>query len=884
MMNNHRKAGKNIKINILNYPENYTERTFLCDNDIKTGSHYVAINPNLMQRDTNRRVINNGRRSIISKNYVSSNENRTPNSIIYPCIPYLMDNSISMVINSQRDYSKNRTKANKFINPKYPSFIDKNIPNLSHLSKISMTEINLDPEISHIRNGSVISVRCRTSKNLNNVTKVKENSYKYSYLDSKLRTKKIAIKSKFREIQYKINNTSNPYEFNKEINKEANMLPLKTNRASMDRPALTNRIVNYEKKIICKGKGKNKSKNMVNIPYKYSHNRCNTTNLRLDDASLSKRNNCTTLYSENNKENYRGENESFFVVGNVRKYSGKESQTEINRQIPLKEYKNIIFKKINSFGQNKILIENKETKSKKCVVRHINKSNLNNNNSVVNNTKLPTNNNTLCNINNFTNNNITTNKTNIYNNNNIKSNNRNNISSVININNNNNKNNTNADNNNNKSTIFNIKSKLNLAKVLENLKIPKEKSHILSLNNYENSGYKSVRNKNSIKLNENKIDFNKRNKNNVKYNLSNKFRGLNINGIYTTEIDLGNHGYKNIKVSEENMDNYEEGVGDVNNINNINNINNVNNVNNINNLIINNVTNVVNNISNKQLLLQNKHTNRAPIYNKIVKLSAYTKIIHNKSKTEFLGSDFKVKNNLNNTEFTEFTYQQPYILRNKISKIMPNKISDNLAVKSMQNNYGNNIRIEENLCDNSNMLTEYNINDTKIDDLILPGNNNKIEKNGKNNTFFYNKIHVPKRVKSNSIGKRNVVYHTHKSFKLRLKIKAGESNVSNSLFDKDNLNPLPKNNDDNFDDLNAVVHKINFKEEISNMNLVLPYSIKPTSYFEKFDKVFADFLREMKQNNNNNITNNNNTSNNNESTGGKTCGSSSIKKKINNKF
>ena len=205
---------------------------------------------------------------------------------------------------------------------------------------------------------------------------------------------------------------------------------------------------------------------------------------------------------------------------------------------------------------------------------------------------------------------------------------------------------------------------------------------------------------------------------------------------------------------------------------------------------------------------------------------------------------------------------------NKYNNINYNKIIYNVNASTTTNNnyYGKNKN--DYSVDNISDLTNNNINNKdylknkeNVNELNIKNatdiNNQKIEKvlNEKiKNQNVNNKISNKQNINSsncNDISSDNnknnnitsdTILSKNNDIKLDNNInykKLGESNINNNLFDEDNLDELPDDYDENFNDLYSIINKMNFGNVLVCVEgLFTPEGRTYKKYRDKFDKYY----------------------------------------------
>ena len=166
------------------------------------------------------------------------------------------------------------------------------------------------------------------------------------------------------------------------------------------------------------------------------------------------------------------------------------------------------------------------------------------------------------------------------------------------------------------------------------------------------------------------------------------------------------------------------------------------------------------------------------------------------------------------------------ISKNKenINDLNLNNVTDIDKTNANKNDLSSNTNdINENI--NKENLSNININNKNNDDLntdddIISKNNNK---NNINNDDDY-KIETNKVISLED--NANIP-------------KLIENNISNDLFDEDNLNELPEDYDENFNDLYSIINKMNYGNVLVCVEgLFTPEGRTYKKYKDKFDKLY----------------------------------------------
>ena len=141
----------------------------------------------------------------------------------------------------------------------------------------------------------------------------------------------------------------------------------------------------------------------------------------------------------------------------------------------------------------------------------------------------------------------------------------------------------------------------------------------------------------------------------------------------------------------------------------------------------------------------------------------------------------------------------------------------------MINNSSNNILIDINYISN----TQKNFNEEN-----MKNNLKKIPKNILISNYLSSKQNIENKKNTNSHTNNNEIFHPKKDLKNQI--------IENNLFDQDNLSELPNDYDDKFDDLNAIINKIDFGVVLVGAESIFSYENKCyKKYSEKFDVLFG---------------------------------------------
>jgi hypothetical protein len=240
-------------------------------------------------------------------------------------------------------------------------------------------------------------------------------------------------------------------------------------------------------------------------------------------------------------------------------------------------------------------------------------------------------------------------------------------------------------------------------------------------------------------------------------------------------------------------------------------------------------TNYISNVENKDIInrissVQNKEISQ----NKMIKdennSSNYYKINY--------------KTNTNTTNGTNNNHSG--YIKNEYSKDnIPDLIKESKAFIKNKENI-NNININKNINNQSNVI-KHNINKEEI----IKENSNETENNKEKNINNYilndsNKKNCFEELEDRRKSKIDII----KDNKLNLK----QNKITNSLFDEDNLDELPEDYDENFNDLYSIINKMTFGNILVVVEgLFTPEGKSYKKFREKFDKNY-DKLFNKKRN------------------------------------
>ena len=206
-------------------------------------------------------------------------------------------------------------------------------------------------------------------------------------------------------------------------------------------------------------------------------------------------------------------------------------------------------------------------------------------------------------------------------------------------------------------------------------------------------------------------------------------------------------------------------------------------------------------------------------------------------KTEDLPNDF-IYNHLFNLDLNinkckndskdDYNIENNYInINNIINPENKNIIEENKQQKekdiNINQNNKKNDNIQKNNIDDAYEVDDYEKENIKVDNELFNNNNIKFKSNNK-----YCKISDDKK-------KKFLQNYFEKDFKKLI----NNNIIANTLFDKDNLDELPKDYDEKFNDLFSIINKINFgKILLCSEGIFTPEGKIYTKYKDKFDKYY----------------------------------------------
>ena len=759
--------------------------------------------------------------------------------------------------NSQQHYETNNIEKNVI---KYNN-INLNSKGRKHLSTISNSILANDLIINGcqtsknnnlINNNNKSKNKIVSTNSKNNISKIKQTySTRPNFLDSKNKTKKIPMKSKIRQYKYQFKNgkpVSTSFS-NVHIIKNNGQGSVPRNIYNYVKADLLNNISNENNRENFFVKNNTNGNFIINSNnlYDIKNKHCRHNTASFDNKDI------INIFNKNNFSDKTNKNINNLNIKNVNQIGIKSNNSNIcinnidsnNKNINISQNKNLINKNINNINNERIIykINNGNFNRRKSfqyskgkisnIKIYVNEKKINQKDNKFNK-NINQNNNVFSN--NYNNNFYNNYYTNNINNNMIKDNYNNaqhhmknsiNIPGIkkISVKQKEVKKNNIVPNQTkliNKQIQFppqkmkgnNIPSqrniKINLTKFLEDVKNKQNNKMVM--------GRKSLSIKRMTKENNSDFSLSQLNdkftqkilKNNEEGNDIGNFvinNKQNINKTLQEEIKIKN------RIDEEKSENNK--INDIDNIlidtNYISNMQNKANANRISSV----PTNVINDIcQNNENIAINSNGNIN--YNKVnYNANAYTtnNNYYGKNKSDYSIDNIPdlSNNNLNNKEY----------LKNKenINDININKVNDN----DLNNNkivLNKNIKNE-----NINSKKQYTYNN----DISSENNKNiSVDTNlSKNNDIkFDNNTNI-------NINNKNII----------------ENTINNNLFDEDNLNELPEDYDENFNDLYSIINKMNFGNVLVCVEgLFTPDGRTYKKYKEKFDK-FYDKLYSNKKGN-----------------------------------
>ena len=255
-----------------------------------------------------------------------------------------------------------------------------------------------------------------------------------------------------------------------------------------------------------------------------------------------------------------------------------------------------------------------------------------------------------------------------------------------------------------------------------------------------------------------------------------------------------------------------------------------------------------------------KNKNNILEKNKVKKIFyPFTKNLHNyiKSDNSFFASSFITKN------------KEKELLNNKLNKIKIQALKKNKVNKG--NKTKNSINKPEKKFDNKNQTISININtifkDIKVDKKNNINQNKKTIKNQiKNNNENKSPLKTIEKKKETPKKEITEIKEMKKENPIEINILSSSRNTKNInninnynniknknfLLESNNLNNIPVNLDDKFDNLNLIVRKIHFEKVLINCGNL--FSIKNKKYDKYIENFNMQFNENEKFNNNNKTT------------------------------
>ena len=759
--------------------------------------------------------------------------------------------------NSQQHYETNNIEKNVI---KYNN-INLNSKGRKHLSTISNSILANDLIINGcqtsknnnlINNNNKSKNKIISTNSKNNISKIKQTySTRPNFLDSKNKTKKIPMKSKIRQYKYQFKNgkpVSTSFS-NVHIIKNNGQGSVPRNIYNYVKADLLNNISNENNRENFFMKNNTNGNFIINSNnlYDIKNKHCRHNTASFDNKDI------INIFNKNNFSDKTNKNINNLNIKNVNQIGIKSNNSNIcinnidsnNKNINISQNKNLINKNINNINNERIIykINNGNFNRRKSfqyskgkisnIKIYVNEKKINQKDNKFNK-NINQNNNVFSN--NYNNNFYNNYYTNNINNNMIKDNYNNaqhHMKNSINIpgikkicvkqkevkKNNIVPNQTKLINKqiqfpaqkmkgNNIPSQRNIK--INLTKFLEDVKNKQNNKMVM--------GRKSLSIKRMTKENNSDFSLSQLNdkftqkilKNNEEGNdigncvINNK---QNINKTLQEEIKIKN------RIDEEKSENNK--INDIDNIlidtNYISNMQNKANANRISSV----PTNVINDIcQNNENIAINSNGNIN--YNKVnYNANAYTtnNNYYGKNKSDYSIDNIPdlSNNNLNNKEYLK---NKENINDININKVNDNDLNNNKIVLN-KNIKNENINSKKQYTYNNDISSENNKN-ISVDTNISKNNDIKFD----NNTNI-------------NINNKNII----------------ENTINNNLFDEDNLNELPEDYDENFNDLYSIINKMNFGNVLVCVEgLFTPDGRTYKKYKEKFDK-FYDKLYSNKKGN-----------------------------------
>ena len=759
--------------------------------------------------------------------------------------------------NSQQHYETNNIEKNVI---KYNN-INLNSKGRKHLSTISNSILANDLIINGcqtsknnnlINNNNKSKNKIVSTNSKNNISKIKQTySTRPNFLDSKNKTKKIPMKSKIRQYKYQFKNgkpVSTSFS-NVHIIKNNGQGSVPRNIYNYVKADLLNNISNENNRENFFMKNNTNGNFIINSNnlYDIKNKHCRHNTASFDNKDI------INIFNKNNFSDKTNKNINNLNIKNVNQIGIKSNNSNIcinnidsnNKNINISQNKNLINKNINNINNERIIYKINNGNFNRRKSFQYSKGKISNIKIYVNEKKINQKDNKF--------------NKNINQNNNVFSNNYNN-NFYNNYYTNNINNNMIKDNYNNAQ--HHMKNSINIPgikkicvkqkEVKKNNIVPNQTKLINKQIQFPAQKMKgnNIPSQRNIKINLTKFLEDVKNKQNNKMVMGRK--SLSIKRMTKENNSDFSLSQLNDKFTQKILKNNEEG-------------------NDIGNCVINNKQNI-NKTLQEEIKIKNRIDEEKSENNKINDIdnilidTNYISNMQNKANANRISS---VPTNVIN----DICQNNENIAINSNGNINYNKVNYNANAYTTNNNYygknksdysidnipdlsNNNLNNKEYLKNKEN-INDININKVNDNDL----NNNKIvlNKNIKNENinskkqYTYNNDISSENNKNISvdtnISKNNdIKFDNNPNVNINNK-KIIENTINNNLFDEDNLNELPEDYDENFNDLYSIINKMNFGNVLVCVEgLFTPDGRTYKKYKEKFDK-FYDKLYSNKKGN-----------------------------------
>ena len=759
--------------------------------------------------------------------------------------------------NSQQHYETNNIEKNVI---KYNN-INLNSKGRKHLSTISNSILANDLIINGcqtsknnnlINNNNKSKNKIVSTNSKNNISKIKQTySTRPNFLDSKNKTKKIPMKSKIRQYKYQFKNgkpVSTSFS-NVHIIKNNGQGSVPRNIYNYVKADLLNNISNENNRENFFVKNNTNGNFIINSNnlYDIKNKHCRHNTASFDNKDI------INIFNKNNFSDKTNKNINNLNIKNVNQIGIKSNNSNIcinnidsnNKNINISQNKNLINKNINNINNERIIYKINNGNFNRRKSFQYSKGKISNIKIYVNEKKINQKDNKF--------------NKNINQNNNVFSNNYNN-NFYNNYYTNNINNNMIKDNYNNAQ--HHMKNSINIPgikkicvkqkEVKKNNIVPNQTKLINKQIQFPPQKMKgnNIPSQRNIKINLTKFLEDVKNKQNNKMVMGRK--SLSIKRMTKENNSDFSLSQLNDKFTQKILKNNEEG-------------------NDIGNFVINNKQNI-NKTLQEEIKIKNRIDEEKSENNKINDIdnilidTNYISNMQNKANANRISS---VPTNVIN----DICQNNENIAINSNGNINYNKVNYNANAYTTNNNYygknksdysidnipdlsNNNLNNKEYLKNKEN-INDININKVNDNDL----NNNKIvlNKNIKNENINSKKQYTYNNDIS-SENNKNISVDTNLSKNNDIKFDNNtnininnniiiENTINNNLFDEDNLNELPEDYDENFNDLYSIINKMNFGNVLVCVEgLFTPDGRTYKKYKEKFDK-FYDKLYSNKKGN-----------------------------------